>query len=93
MKGRDWYDLVWYAAHHPQLHLSHLEQRMRQSGHWKTEEALAAESFNSLIHNAIERLSVDQARREVEPFVSNPDSMKIWSKDFFRDVASRIQLV
>jgi predicted nucleotidyltransferase component of viral defense system len=93
VKGRDWYDLVWYAAHHPQLHLSHLEQRMRQSGHWKNNEALSAESFNTLIHDAIERLSVDQARREVEPFVSNPDSLEVWSRDFFKDVASRIQFV
>ena len=93
VKGRDWYDLVWYAAHHPQLHLSHLEQRMRQSGHWKNKEALSAESFNTLMHDAIERLSVDQARREVEPFVSNPDSLEVWSRDFFKDVAARIQFV
>jgi predicted nucleotidyltransferase component of viral defense system len=93
VKGRDWYDLVWYAAHHPKLHLSHLEQRMRQSGHWKCPETLSAGSFNTLIHDAIERLDVDQARREVEPFVGNPDSLKIWSRDFFRDVASRIQFV
>jgi hypothetical protein len=45
------------------------------------------------MHNAIERLDVDQARREVEPFVSNPDSLEIWSRDFFRDVATRIQFV
>ena len=93
VKGRDWYDLVWYAAHHPQLHLSHLEQRMRQSGHWKKQEALSTEDFKKLIHGTIERLSVDQAHREVEPFVSYPDSLKIWSRDFFKDVASRIQFV
>jgi predicted nucleotidyltransferase component of viral defense system len=93
VKGRDWYDLVWYAANHPQLHLSHLEQRMRQSGHWKNEKTLSAESFNALMHNAIEHLFVDQARREVEPFVRNPDSLQIWSRAFFRDVASRIQFV
>jgi predicted nucleotidyltransferase component of viral defense system len=93
VKGRDWYDLVWYAANHPQLHLSHLEQRMRQSGHWKNEGALSADSFNTLMHDAIERLSVDQARREVEPFVSNPASLEVWSHDFFKDVASRIQFV
>jgi predicted nucleotidyltransferase component of viral defense system len=93
VKGRDWYDLVWYAARHPELHLSHLEQRMRQSGHWESNEALSAESFDTLMHNAIERLEVDQARREVEPFVSNPDSLEVWSRDFFRDVASRIQFV
>jgi hypothetical protein len=71
VKGRDWYDLVWYAANHPQLHLSHLEQRMRQSGHWINKEALSGESFKNLMQKAIERLPVDQARREVEPFVSS----------------------
>jgi predicted nucleotidyltransferase component of viral defense system len=91
VKGRDWYDLVWYVANHPDLHLAHLEQRMRQSGHWQEEKALSAESIETLIQNAIDRLDVDQARREVEPFVSNPDSLEIWSRDFFRDVASRIQ--
>jgi predicted nucleotidyltransferase component of viral defense system len=93
VKGRDWYDLVWYAANHPQLHLSHLEQRMRQSGHWKNNEALSAEAFKKLMHDAIERLPVDQARREVEPFASNRDSLEVWSRDFFKDVASRIQFV
>ena len=93
VKGRDWYDLVWYAANHPQLHLSHLEQRMRQSGHWKNNEALSAEAFKKLMHDAIERLPVDQARREVEPFVSNPDSLEVWSRNFFRSVVSRIRFV
>jgi predicted nucleotidyltransferase component of viral defense system len=40
VKGRDWYDLVWYAANHPQLHLFHLEQRMRQTGDWEGGESL-----------------------------------------------------
>jgi predicted nucleotidyltransferase component of viral defense system len=93
VKGRDWYDLVWYAANHPQLHLSHLEQRMRQSGHWKNKEALSEKFFKKLIHGAIERLPVDKARLEVEPFVNNPDSLEVWSRDFFKDVASRIQFV
>lgn len=93
VKGRDWYDLVWYAANHPQLHLSHLEQRMRQSGHWKNTKALSVASFKTLMLNAIEHLSVDQARREVEPFVRNPGALEIWSRAFFKDVASRIQFV
>jgi predicted nucleotidyltransferase component of viral defense system len=93
VKGRDWYDLVWYAANHPQLHLSHLEQRMRQSGHWKNNEALSEKLLKKLIHGAIERLPVDKARLEVEPFVNNPDSLEVWSRDFFKDVASRIKFV
>jgi len=43
VKGRDWYDLVWYAANHPRLRLSHLEQRMIQSGHLKRVERFCLE--------------------------------------------------
>ncbi len=57
-KGRDWYDLVWYAANHPQLHLSHLEQRMRQSGDWSRQEPLSVGSFKQLVHSAIDNLDV-----------------------------------
>ncbi len=91
VKGRDWYDLVWYATHHPKLHLGHLEERMRQSGHWKENHALDAAALQVLLMNAIGELDVDQARNEVHPFVKRADALDVWSRDFFRDIAARIQ--
>ncbi len=67
VKGRDWYDLVWYAANHPRLHLDHLAQRMRQSGDLERDEPLTREKFLVLAGEAVSGLDVDQARREVEP--------------------------
>jgi len=93
VKGRDWYDLVWYAANHPELHLYHLEQRMRQTGHWRGNAPLTSETFKDLIANTVNHLDVDQARKEVEPFVRNPENLSIWSREFFLDVASRIKFV
>jgi predicted nucleotidyltransferase component of viral defense system len=93
VKGRDWYDLVWYAANHPQLHLKHLEQRMIQSGHLKKTQRLTPEKLSSIAEAVIERLDVSQARREVEPFVKDPETLIIWSQDFFRDVIRRIVVV
>jgi hypothetical protein len=90
VKGRDWYDLVWYAANHPQLHLAHLEQRMRQTGHWSGDQPLSPPAFSDLLNEAIDRLNVDQARRDVAPFVKDRQILAIWSRDFFRDVARRI---
>jgi len=92
VKGRDWYDLVWYAANHPELHLAHLEQRMRQSGHWQASRGMDESTFRALLCDRIETLDVDQARREVEPFVRHPEALEIWSREFFHDVASRIEL-
>ena len=93
VKGRDWYDLVWYAANHPQLHLAHLEQRMCQSGHWKGREQLTPELFKQLLSQAIDKLVVDQARKEVEAFIRDQKSLAIWSREFFQDIADRIQSV
>jgi hypothetical protein len=93
VKGRDWYDLIWYAANHPELHLGHLEERMRQTGHWKGDDPLTPEKFKELLGNAINKLNVEQARREVEPFVKSPENLSIWSHEFFLDVATRIKIV
>ncbi len=93
VKGRDWYDLVWYAANHPQLHLAHLEQRMRQSGHWKDRQQLTPELFKQLLHQTVDKLVVDQARKEVEAFIRDQKSLAIWSQAFFQDIADRIQSV
>jgi predicted nucleotidyltransferase component of viral defense system len=93
VKGRDWYDLVWYAANHPQLHLSHLEQRMTQSGHLKQDEQMNREKFFALTTEAIDKLDVSHARKEAETFVKNPEALEVWSREFFQDVVSRILLV
>jgi len=93
MKGRDWYDLVWFAAYHPELRLSHLEKRMRQTGHWTGPAALTEDDLRHLLVQRIEKVNIEQIKQEVEPFVKDPASLAVWSKDFFLDIASRIKLI
>jgi predicted nucleotidyltransferase component of viral defense system len=93
VKGRDWYDLVWFAAYHPELRLSHLEQRMRQTGHWTGPSAMTEAAFRGLLARRIDRVDVGQIRREVEPFVKDPAALAVWSREFFLDVASRIKIL
>lgn len=93
VKGRDWYDFVWYAANHPQLHLAHLEERMRQTMHWSGDQKLTAVRFAGLLSETIEQLDVDLARKDVSPFVKDPRALDLWSHDFFRDVATRIEII
>lgn len=93
VKGRDWYDLVWYTANHPRLHLLHLEERMRQSGDLEKGESLTRDRFHKLLDKAIAGLDVAQAKKEVEPFITNADTLSVWSREFFRDIVKRIQLV
>lgn len=93
VKGRDWYDLVWYAGHAPQMRLLHLEVRMRQSGHWKDKRPLDEKLWRGLMESRIAALDVDQARDEAARFVYDPRSLELWSRDFFREAARRIKVV
>jgi hypothetical protein len=42
---------------------------------------------------AVNELDVNQARKELERFVRNPETLSIWSREFFLDVATRIRFV
>lgn len=90
VKGRDWYDFVWFASNYPGLHLHHLEQRMRQTRHWEGDLPLTEDAFREILDKVIDSLNVDRARREVLPFLKHPEAIKVWSRDFFRDLARRI---
>lgn len=91
VKGRDWYDLVWYASHHPKLHLAHLEQRMRQSGDWDLRRPLDRKSFGDLYLETVDRVDFEMARKEVQPFIRHPENLGGWSRELFRDLLTRFE--
>ncbi len=93
VKGRDWYDLVWYVARDSQLHLGHLENRMRQSGDYTEIGPLTSEDLKALLGQALDRLNLEQARQEVASYIKDPRSLDVWSKNFFRGLFERIELV
>ncbi|MCC6972146.1 MAG: nucleotidyl transferase AbiEii/AbiGii toxin family protein [Phycisphaerales bacterium] len=91
--GRDWYDFVWYAGHHPELNLGHLEARMRHSGDWTGGAPLDADGLQNLLREAIGRLDVRKARQEVDRFVKDKSSLDLWSHEFFLQVARQVKPV
>lgn len=90
-KGRDWYDLVWYAGRHPQVRLSHLEARLRQSGDYGDAALLRLDRLKEWLRQAVEGLDIEQARTEAGRFVRDRRSLDIWSQEFFYQVVERIQ--
>jgi predicted nucleotidyltransferase component of viral defense system len=90
VKGRDWYDLAWYAGRRTPLHLSHLETRMRESGDYSDSSPLTPEGLTGMLHDAATSLDVIQARKEVERFLPDRRAVEIWSNDFFHHIADNI---
>ncbi|MCP4902234.1 MAG: nucleotidyl transferase AbiEii/AbiGii toxin family protein [bacterium] len=92
VKGRDWYDLVWYVGKRTRLDLLHLEARMRQSGHYSEDTPFDERVFLHLLQQRIEGLDIGAARNDVERFLPDPSTVEVWSRDFFTDIARKIKM-
>jgi predicted nucleotidyltransferase component of viral defense system len=92
VKGRDWYDFVWFVSHNPHLNLGHLENRMRQTGHYTNKTHLTLEMLIELLYSVIDKLDLVSAREEAFRFISDDRSLEIWSKDFFKAAVNQIKV-
>jgi predicted nucleotidyltransferase component of viral defense system len=91
IKGRDWYDLVWYTSHHPEVNLHHLASRMRQTGDYPSDQVLTIEELRLRLRQAIESIDIESAKRDVAPFLRNPKALDVWSTEFFMQIIARIK--
>lgn len=93
VKGRDWYDFVWYVTRKTSLHLAHLEARMRQSGNWSRKEPLTSAFLLELLENKIAHLNIQAAIADIRAFVRDKRKIEIWSQDFFLSLLPQLQFV
>lgn len=90
VKGRDWYDLLWYVARKVPLHLSHLEARLKQTAYIDKEVQLTPEIFSQLYINRMQTLDVAAAKADVIHFIRDGQSLEVWSKSWFLDLLPKI---
>ena len=91
VKGRDFYDLVWYVGRRVPLNLAHLEARMRQSGDWPLETPLDAPRLRKCLEERFASIRFDQAKEDVAPFLKDPRELSLWSEGFFMDLIPLVQ--
>lgn len=90
VKGRDWYDLVWYAGRGIQPNLPHLAARMAQTGHWVSDQPMTPADLHTLLETRIAEVDFTAAAADVRPFLSDQAEVQLWSQDFFRSVAGTV---
>lgn len=86
IKGRDWYDLIWFVKNNIPCDLHYLKNKMLQTGHIDFSEALTKEKLVEMISKKSKEINFSMAKKDVEPFLKNSrqkDELSLWSNDFF----------
>jgi len=92
VKGRDWYDFVWYIANDIPINLSHLKERLIQSSAWGKKELTKRDAIE-LLENKIKITDFDSAKNDVIPFLRDPESVALWSREFFLQLLRRVTTI
>jgi predicted nucleotidyltransferase component of viral defense system len=90
VKGRDWYDLVWFVSRNISLNINYLEKRLIQSGYWNKKQKLTPAELIKLFDKKIYDLDIKSAKADIINFIKDPSKVEIWSKDFFKQIVRKI---
>jgi hypothetical protein len=97
VKGRDWYDLTFFVRRDIPVHLAYLSSRLKANPpeskalSYSPDKALTEAYARELLEQKIRALDVAAARDEVYPFVYDRDQLRLWSREFFLEIARRVR--
>jgi predicted nucleotidyltransferase component of viral defense system len=93
VKGRDFYDFLWFLGMDIPCDIKHLKERMVQSGHFQNTEKLDRKRLLQLLKDKFGKVDFKQAAQDVLPFIADRQSTTLWSARFFIDAAQQVRVV
>jgi len=93
IKGRDWYDVIWYIQGDIPVNLAHLRERMRQTEHLHPEEKFGESELLERIHAKIDEIDWELGKSDVANFIPDKQRLGIWSASFFHDLIGHLRVV
>lgn len=90
VKGRDWYDLIWYIQNQVPLSLTYLESCLKQSGNLGMKESLNQERLLDMLETKIQSIDWESAKGDMKAFIAEPGRLDIWSPVFFTSLIKKL---
>ena len=93
IKGRDWFDFIWYMSSSVKLNHRLLSAAIDQQGQWAGDHVVTTDEWvRDQLKQVIEKMDWSAAKRDVLPFVyaSDRPSLDLWGTEFFNSLCDRI---
>lgn len=92
IKGRDFYDLLWYLGQGIPLKLSYLEAKMKDGDLLKPSESLTEVALLDLLRDRIESIDWENAKKDVATFLRDPRETAPWSRELFQAAVGKLRV-
>lgn len=91
VKGRDFYDYVFFLSMGAKVNLVNLKAKLVQSKYIAEDYNLTIENLKTLLNERFSNMDFAQAREDVLPFVRDKSKLDLWSKEFFIEITKQLQ--
>ena len=93
IKGRDFYDYVFFLSIGAQVNLKNLKAKLVQSNFISEDYDLTIDNLKALLNERFENLNFEQAKEDVLPFVRDKSKLDLWSVEFFKEITKNLKAV
>ena len=92
VKGRDLYDYVFYLSQGIPVNLRHLNARLVQSGYIWSDLRCTEKDIKDILYDRFADIDYEQAKEDVLPFIKDSSSLKLWNREFFRQITDGLKI-
>lgn len=90
VKGRDYYDFLFYIKKHAKPNLVYLRNKLIESNKIKENDLFNMDVLKSMLKVRFESVDFNQVKLDAERFVFNSEDLSYFSKDLFIDLLDRL---
>lgn len=91
VKGRDFYDYVFFLSIGARVNLKNLKAKLVQSNYVQEDFDLTIESLRGLLNARFSNMDFNQAKEDVLPFIRDKSKLDLWCKEFFVEITKNLQ--
>lgn len=93
VKGRDFYDYIFFLQNNVKVNIEHLRQRLIQSNHLKESQEFNLLILKELLFKRFNEIDYKQLKQDVIPFIKDPTILDIYSSDFFIAITNDLNII
>lgn len=92
IKGRDYYDYLFYCAKGTKINLEYLENKLKNSNRMSSDTRLDLPSLKKILQERFISVDYNLARKDVSSFINDQESLSLWSKELFLSTLDYLKL-
>ena len=91
VKGRDYYDYLFYIGKGSKINIKYLENKLKNTGGIiDNGEILTLDKVKELLKTKFESVDYESAKEDASNFISDKNSLKMWKKELFISTISAL---